>query len=320
MEEQKDKIKNYKVGLTVFAGLLIIFILLIIVGTDDYFFSKTYSLKTYVTDAAGLVKGAPVMLGGIKAGDVEKIDFVPGNEKSIICISLRVLSSYQNKITASSRAEIKAIGILGDKLVYITVGKPNEIAVAEGSTIPFNSTLGFEDISQSLSPAVVDLKGILLNLHKITDTIAAGKGSIGALINEPATVNGINRVINKIDNILSSFENKNNSLGELINDKELYNNLVYVIKDLKGIVTDLRDGKGTLGKLVVEDSLYNNINSSAAQLKGILSKVQSDSTFAGGLLNDKKLYHNLNDLIKDINNLVNDIKENPDRYVKVKIF
>jgi phospholipid/cholesterol/gamma-HCH transport system substrate-binding protein len=320
MEEQKDRIINYKVGLTVFVGLLIIFSLLIMVGTDDYFFSKTYSLRTYVPDAAGLVKGAPVMLGGIKVGDVEKIDFVPGNDKSTICISLRVLSSYQNKITASSSAEIKAIGILGDKLVYISVGKPGEIAVAEGSIIPFNSTLGFEDISQSLSPAVVDLKGILSNLHKITDTIAAGKGSIGALINDPAAVNGINRVINKTDVLLSSIQSRNGTLGELINDKELYNNLVYVVKDLKGIVTDLRNGKGSLGKMVVDDSLYNNINSSASQLKAILTKAQSDSSVAGGLLNDKIMYRNLNDLIIDINDLVKDIKENPDRYVKVKIF
>jgi phospholipid/cholesterol/gamma-HCH transport system substrate-binding protein len=290
------------------------------VGTDDYFFSKTYSLKTYVADAAGLVKGAPVMLGGIKVGDVEKIDFVPGNNKSNICISLRVLRSYQNKITVSSSAEIKAIGILGDKLVYISVGKPGEIAVAEGSIIPFNSTLGFEDISQSLSPAVVDLKGILSNLHKITDTIAAGKGSIGALINDPTAVNGINRVINKTDVLLSSIQNRNGTLGELINDKELYNNLVYVVKDLKGIVTNLRNGKGSLGKMVVDDSLYNNINSSASQLKAILTKAQSDRSVAGGLLNDKKMYRNLNDLILDINDLVKDIKENPDRYVKVKIF
>ena len=320
MEEQKDKIINYKIGLTVFFGLLIIFTLLIVVGTDDYFFSKTYHLKTYVSDAAGLVKGAPVMLGGIKAGDVERIDFIPGNEKSNICVSLRVLKSYQNKITSSSRAEIRAIGILGDKLVYISVGKPDEVAVAEGSAIPFNATLGFEDISQSLSPAVVDLKGILSNLHKITDTIAAGKGSIGQLINNPAAVNGINRVINKTDALLTAADSRDGTLGGLIHDKELYNNLVCVTKDLKELVTGLQNGKGTLGKLVVNDSLYDNINSSAAQLKELLTKAQNDSTVAGGLVNDKKLYRSLNDLIMDINTLVKDIKQNPDRYVKVKIF
>lgn len=320
MEEQKDKIINYKIGLTVFFGLLIIFILLVVVGTDDYFFSKTYNLKTYVSDAAGLVKGAPVMLGGIKVGDVERIDFIPGNEKSNICVSLRVVYSYRNKITASSRAEIRAIGILGDKLVYISVGKTNEAAIGEGSTIPYNSTIGFEDISQSLSPAVVDLKGILSNLHKITDTIAAGRGSIGQLINDPATVNDINRVINKADALLTKADSKDGTLGGLIHDKEIYNNLAYVTKDLKELINGLRNGKGTLGKLVVNDSLYNNINSSAAQLKEILTKAQNDSTVAGGLVNDKKLYRNLNDLIKDINSLVNDIKENPGRYVKVKIF
>jgi phospholipid/cholesterol/gamma-HCH transport system substrate-binding protein len=273
-----------------------------------------------VDNTTGLVNGAPVTLGGYKIGDVENVEFIPTNNNQAIKIKLRLLKEYQNRITQSSHAEISSIGILGDKFINITVGIAGEAVIAENSAIPVSPSVNLDNISQKLSPGIDNLNTILKNLSTVSDSIVSGKGSIGSLINQPETVNILHSVILKIDRLLSSIENQEGTAGKLIAEKELYNNLNSVAGGLNEIINGLKNGEGTLGKLIVDDSLYDNINLSVSLLNNSLSQAQDSSSVIGRLLTDQEFYVNLNDLINDLRKLVIDIKENPDRYVRIKVF
>ncbi|MGD8778712.1 MAG: MlaD family protein [Ignavibacteria bacterium] len=320
MSAQKLGRTKIKIGLTILVGLVVFFIFIILIGTDDYLFSKTFNLYAYINNTAGLVKGGPVTLGGYKIGDIESIEFIHAGNGEVIRVKLRILEDYKKHITKSSRAVISSIGILGDKFVDISVGKANEKALAENSTIPVFESIGLENIASELKPGVDNLKKILQNISSVSDSISSGQGSISSLINRSATVDGLNNVIKKADRLLTSIQSEENSLGKFLTDKELYDNLNSVTVRLKQIIDNTQSGKGTLGKLANDDSLYNNINSSAEQLSKILVQAQDSSTVVGSLLNDRELYNNVNDLIKQLNMLIVDIRENPDRYVNVSVF
>ena len=309
-----------KIGLTILIGLIIFFLFIIMIGTDDYLFSKTYNLYAYINNTAGLVSGAPVTLGGYKIGDIEEIEFIPSNDKEVIRIKLRILEDYKKHVTQSSQAKVSSIGILGDKFIDINVGETGETSIAENSTIPVFESLNLDNIAGELKPGVDNINEILKNLSSVSDSLANGKGSIGSLINQSKTVGDLNRIMEKTDHMLSSIQSGKGTLGKLLTDKELYENLNSVTRVLNNIVEGIQNGKGTLGKLTANDSLYTNVNSSAKQLSKILIQSQDSSTVVGSLLRDKKLYNNINDLIKQLNTLIIDIKENPDRYVKVSVF
>ena len=320
MNQRTQKNNNLKVGFTIFAGLVVLFIFVVLVGTNDFLFSKTFNLYINLDDTSGLVNGAPVTLGGYKIGDVETIEFVVVNNKTNIRIKLRIKNEYKNQIRTDSKVRITSIGILGEKFVDITIGSPGAESVAENSFLEVEPTLSLDNLAKNIAPGVMKFNNVMGNLENITDSISKGKGSVGQLINTATTIRGLNSVINRIDLMLSAIKKKEGTMYKFINDDELYDNLSSSIRELKILSENLNKGKGTLGKLVTNDSLYNSLNNSSAKLNLLLQKTQSDSTVVGGLLNDKKIYKRINDLIDELNLLIADIKEHPEKYVKVSVF
>lgn len=320
MSTKTQKNNNLKVGFTVFAGLAVLFIFIILIGTNDFLFSRTFNLYINLDNTAGLVNGAPVTLGGYKIGDVEAVEFVAVNSRTNIRVKLRVETQYKNQIRKDSKVRITSIGILGDKFVDITIGNPDEEPIVDNSFLEVEPVLSLDNIAKNIAPGLESFNKAMENIKNVTDSISKGKGSVGELINNSSTIEGLNRIIKKIDVTLTAIQNKNGSLNKLLNDEELYNNLSATAQDLKVFSENLNNGKGTLGKLITNDSLYNNLNNSTKQLDILLQKTQSDSTVIGGLLNDKKLYRNVNEVILDLNKLIIDIKENPDRYINVSVF
>lgn len=320
MREYKQKADNLKVGFTVFTGIVILLIFTVLIGTNDFVFSKTYNLYIKLDNTAGLVNGAPVTLGGYKIGEIEAIEFFTVSSRAEIRIKLKIKADYRDQIRMDSKARITSIGILGDKFIDIKIGSPNENVIPDNSFIEEEQVLSIDNISKNIEPGIENFNKVLENIKDITETIAKGEGTVGKLINNSNTIDRLNLILNKIDITLTSLQNENGSLNKLLTDDELYNNLTASINELKLFGENLNDGKGSLGKLLTDDSLYNNINSSADHLNMILQSARQDSTIINGLLNDKSLYLNLSELIIDMNKLINDIKENPDRYINVSIF
>ena len=320
MREQTQKNNNLKVGFTVFIGVAILIIFTVLIGTNDFLFSKTYSLFIKLDNTAGLVNGAPVTLGGFKIGDVEAVEFITVNSNTDIRVKLRIKSQYKDQIRKDSKVRITSIGILGEKFVDINIGNPNEEIIPDNSFLEVEPVLSLDNIAKNIAPGLESFNQAMENIKNVTDSIANGKGSVGRLINNATTVEELNRVIKKIDVTLTSIQNKDGSLNKFLNDDKLYSNLSSTADNLKLLSENLTNGKGSLGKLLTDDSLYNNLNNSSKQLDILLQKTQDDSTVIGGLLNDKKLYRNVNEAILDINNLIKDIKDNPDRYINVSVF
>ena len=317
MPEKRIKLR---VGLTIFAGIVILLIFIAMIGTDDYLFANTYKLRMYLNNASGLVKGAPVTLGGYKIGDVESISFVPENGEDVIEVGMRILEKYQFRITEHSHAEISSIGILGDKFVNITVGLPTETALVEGDTIPVVKSLSLDNLTEELSPGIDKLNNILVNLSTISDTIAAGKGNIGRLVMEDNLTKELEASLAKTNSLLDNINSKRGTLGKLIYDDDLYANLTGMADNMNSLIADINGGKGTLGKLVANDSLYNNLNSVSSNLNTLVEHAANDSSLINGLFTDKELYYQLKESIDNINSLVKDIQENPDKYINVSVF
>ena len=319
MREQLEKTK-LKIGLVIFIGIAILLALIIMIGIDDYLFSRTYNLYIYTDNTAGLVQGAPVTLGGYKIGDVEAVEFVPVNNKTNIRVKLRIKNEYKDQIRKNSKARISSIGILGDKFIDLTIGNPEELSIAENSFLELEPINSLDNISQSIAPGLDNFNKIMENLKNVTDSISKGKGTVGEMINNSNIVESINRVIKKIDTALNAVENKNGTVYRLLNESELFDNLTTTSRELKTISNNIRNGKGTLGKLVANDSLYNNLNNASIQLNDLFHKTKSDSTVIGRLLNDKKLSKDIEGLLVELNELIVDIKEHPDKYINVSVF
>jgi phospholipid/cholesterol/gamma-HCH transport system substrate-binding protein len=314
------KLSNLKVGLTVFLGLVALFIFLFIVGSENNFLSSKYELKIFIPNVMGLNDGSLVSLGGIKVGSVKSRVFATKDGVNGVDVTLDILTSYKNNITVNSVAQVKTIGLLGDQFVDISIGQKGERPLKEGEYITVKPTLTFDKLADKVEPMMDDFGGIMKNMRSITDSIAHGEGPVGRLINDSKTGKTLDNVLSNINSIASAISQKKGTLGKLAYDSTLYDNLSQLTGNINSISDSVKAGKGSLGKLFVSDTLYNNINSLTVKLNHLLSKMDSDTTLAGGIFNDSKFYKQFNSVIKDLNLLLIDLREHPENYVHFSVF
>jgi phospholipid/cholesterol/gamma-HCH transport system substrate-binding protein len=320
MNKSSLKFSDLKVGLTIFIGLVMLFIFLFLVGTEDNFFSPTYHLKMFVTDVQGLADGSIVTLGGVKVGYVEGFSYAKRNGVNGIIVDLSIPTKYKSRITVGSVAKINSLGLLGDKVVDISMGEPTEVALNDNDFIRVAPSVSFEDITEQIEPAMKNFDVALRNLRILSDSMSYGNGSVGRLMFGQKSINNLESLINNLNVVAGAMAHKEGTIGRLTFDSTLYVNLARISENLEDVTDSLKNGKGTMGRLLSSDSLYNSVNALCYRLNAIVAKANSDSTTVGRVLSDKSLYVSLTSLVKDISTLVKDLKEHPERYVHWSVF
>ncbi len=320
MSKSSLQFSNLKVGLTVFIGLVIFFFFIFLVGTSSDYFSKTYKLKMFVENVNGLADGSLVSLGGMKIGDVSDMTFAQKDGENGILITLNIKAKYQNQITLSSSAKIQTLGLLGDKFVDVSIGQPDEKTLKDGDFIKVEQAFSLETLATKINPALDDFTKAISNIKSISDSISRGKGSIAKLINNSNAADELESILKDLKKFSVAVIDKKGTLGKLAFNDEIFNNLNELSDNLNSISRNLKEGKGSLGQFLNDDSVYVYTKSVANRMDKLLAKTDNDSTVIGGLLNDKNMYKELNSLIIELNNLVTDLKQNPDRYINVSVF
>src|SRR5574338_121873 len=298
-----NKNSNYsklKVGITVIIGLLIFFLFIFLVGSEGNYFSNTYHLNILMNDTQGLTEGGSVSLGGLKIGHIDKIEFASVNDQNLVKLRLAILEKYASQITVNSYAKISTLGLLGDKLINVSLGNPTERPLSEGEFLPVREYVSFESITQKIEPAIENIDKIFDDLKTITDTISQGKGSIGKLVFNSSAADRLNASLANLESFSSSLNKSDGTIGNLVYSNELYDNLSLLIMNLKMITDSIQTGKGTVGKLIKNDPLYSNLNDFTENIKNASKSLNSDSTMLGGLINNTESYRQITSLINDL--------------------
>ena len=68
------------------------------------------------------------------------------------------------------------------------------------------------------------------------------------------------------------------------------------------------------------EKIIRNFEESSNRLSATLEKINNGEGTMGALINDKELYDNLNKTSKNLEELIADLKENPNKYVQFSIF
>lgn len=320
MFNRNSKLYKMRVGYTVFVGLIIFFLFVVLVGTEGNYLRNTYELKILLKDTQGLREGAPVSLAGLKVGEIDDIEFISTDEDNLVLLILSISEEYSNQITDKSFAEIETSGLLGEKLINISMGSISEPKLKDGDVLPVKESLSLDKLSDKIEPIANNVNAVVSNLKIITDSISQGKGSLGELVTTSTSIERLNSTLANFEEFTAKLNQQNNTIGKLVNTTELYDNTNSLAVNLRVLTDSLNSGKGTFGKLLVDDSLYNQLNKAIIKINRLMEKTENDNTIVGGALNDTEIYAKFTMLIDELNKLIIDIKENPDRYINVSVF
>ena len=310
--KRSDKIKWGKIRV----GVIVTFALIMLLyssfrGGGTSIFDPKNNTVAYFGNVNGLVKGAPVRLGGVEVGNVRSIKFVNLDADRRIRVVLSIKSSVWEFITVDSKVKLGTIGLLGDKYVEVIPGTSGLEVMENGDEIGILPEGGMEAVMEKVPNIAGSIDVMLANIERITGVCLTGDGTAGRIFSDPSLYIKLVDALDRATVVLTEVKQK---------QTKILDGLGATFDNTQKITARLESGQGSLGKLVTEDGLYNNLTSSSARLDSILNRLEDGRGTMGAFINDDQLYEEMKNLMVRMNNLVSDIEENPGRYFKFSVF
>jgi len=306
--------KLFWMGLLIFVltGLFLIGIMYI---QDISIKKSNYSFTVIFANVQGLNEGDDVNMLGKRIGKVSRAKII--GQK--IAVELSIDNSFAFKIPIDSKIEVKSEGLMGSKYVSINPGVNDKKYILAGETVEGQREYDFSEITPGIVPITQDI-GVFARRLKATlgeeekDRIRNTILNIESLTSElDGFVKGYRDVLSKTEReSLKDIVNNLKTASESIKEK-VDNDLSQILSGLKNVSDQSEDLKQAIINL---KSSSESLNSSSKKFENILTKIDSGEGTLGKMINDPALYDNLKALTQDGRELVQDIKDNPTKYMK----
>lgn len=304
--------RNLRTGLLFVAGLIIAGILGLIIGKNSSLLTRHDTAYLFISSIKGLSEGNMLAISGKKIGIVKSMDFSTRNDTVGVLVTLDVSHDFFHLITKDSKATIKALGVLGDKYVDITLGQSDTL-LAEGGFLDVVAEPGFEELTASAIETMNTIQDISTKINK-------GEGTIGKLITSNELNEKLLKTVANVEAMTNRISNGNGLTARLINDQQMAGHITSLITYLSDISSSIKAGKGTLGKFFVDEAFYTNLSAVIRRADSLFAQLSNPNSNFGKLTQDAELYRHLDHSIISLDSLLMDFKENPSRYVKVSVF
>jgi phospholipid/cholesterol/gamma-HCH transport system substrate-binding protein len=307
-----------KVGMVILASLAVMAVAIYKLGKAANLFAKRYELLAYLPNANGLRAGGTVFVAGQLAGTIKSIEFLPVDNDTTRNLRLRmhVDEGLREYVRGDSKVKVRTLGLLGDKVLDISIGSPKYAVLQPGDTISVAPSLDYEAVLAQAAGAVTDMVDLTRDLKKITGGIAAGEGTVGQLMTNRRLYDEFVGTMNRANTMLARFQNPNGTLSKLLDDPALYNRFLSVVESADSLVVSMNDKNGTIGKLLRNDTLYTHFVNMAATGDSLMKMLTNGNGIAAKLLNDPTLYDRLNKLTTDLGSILDDVRKDPHKYLR----
>ena len=307
-----------KVGAMIAVALTIMVVAIIKLGQQANLFAKHYELVTFVPSTAGLREGGQVTIAGQLAGSVKSIEFLPVDLDTTK--NLKIIVELDQNDTAQvrrdSKATLRTLGLIGDKVFDISPGTPRYATLKHGDTISLANALDYEAVLRQASGALDKVVSLTGSIQGLVNGVSRGEGTLGALVTSRTLYDELNSTLVSTNGVMMRLQNPKGTIGHLLNDPALYTNLNRVLLSADTIVAQLGASQGTFGKLLRDDQLYTRVLSSVSALDTLVGTMARGNGTVSKLFTDQQLYDKLLSTVTELNTVLVDVRRDPRRYTK----
>ena len=303
---------EFKVGLFGLLVLVILFFGIKFLKGSDIFQKENVYYATY-NDVSGMLVSSNVFINGLRVGYVKEITTTNERADNFV-VAFTVRSDI--KIPEDSKILLFSSDLLGSKALKLQLGNSSKI-ISDGDTIKSDKELGMLDnLGASISPMMSNLDSILSSLNNILN-IQNQNSLQNTIANIETTTARLGNITTNLDNLMSSEKTKlakiiENTESITSNLKDNNQKLTNIIQNVDNIVDSA--AKANIGSTLIETG------KSIERLNSILGVIEKGKGNVGLLINDEELYKSLDNSAKNLNKLIEDIKENPKKYINVSVF
>lgn len=248
--------------------------------------------------AAAVTEGTRVSLLGVDVGEVTRVELEEGR------VVLELVVSFDGRLPADTRGEIRTSGFLGTMVLALEPGEASEL-LAEGDTIAAGAAAGLNDLASTLGDRAGDLldrtrrllsDSLIVDVHSTAGSLASSMEDVQVLLERESEA---------LEELIEALASTSRQLAEATAGPEIDRTLA----NIDSLTTRLA-------------AASDDLDQSSRSLASILRKIDEGEGSLGRMLNDPELYESLTAATENIQVaseeialLTRDVREQPDRYL-----
>ena len=294
-----------KISREVKTAILVISGILLMVFTINYLkginiLNKHNRYKTQF-DYNALSSSSLVTIKGNKIGKIEEISYDDATGKTIVTIVV----TEDVKFSTNSKIRMYETGLMGGNALAIVPMPGPELAedgdfleseIEEG--LITSLTKNFSGISSNLGVTLKTADSLMTNFNTLIineneDGLKAAIAELNkTIISFRSVSNAMSALVVKNDasltSAISNFDTLSGNLAEITTEfkqveiSKTFASLDNTLQEVNDLLASVKDGKGSLGKMLNDDQLYTNLEMASLQLEQLLQDVK---------LNPKRYVH-----------------------------
>ncbi len=300
--------REIKVG--IFAILVLIAgwgVIRFLKGADVFSSSNTY--YAYYEQVSGVQTASHVTINGVDVGAVAKVTLNNDPTKGVE-VEFTVDKRYQ--IPVDSKARIYSDGIMGGKAIEILYGKSNEY-------VPKRGTIESAVSTDIMEMATSEIDFLNEKISTIVDGLSQTLGNVNTLLAD--NTNNLTSIVKNVDGVATNV----NALlvGERSHLEQALSSLSEFTKSLGEHADDLGGIMDNMNRFSAElagANLAEELETAVSHINGVLATIEEQKGSMGKLFNDEELYDNLTSASDNLSALLDDLKQNPHRYINISVF
>lgn len=268
-------------------------------------------LKTYFTEynnVQGLNTASVVTINGVEVGKVIGINFNNNeNKRGQLIVEFSIENDFE--FSKNSVAKIYSASLMGGKSLAIVPSYEGETANPGDFLQGEIESDIFSSVTEKLNPLQAKVENVIVS----ADSLMTGLTDIL----DVKSRENIKLSISQLNTTIANFKSASESVNELIKNND--EKLAKTLENTELMTANLSKLSDTL----VNSNLgltIKNIEETVINLNNVLAGMESGEGSLGKLLKDDKMYNNLTNASKELEELLNEMKLHPKRFVHFSLF
>ena len=173
MADGRNFALQIRIGSFILVGLLAFLAIIYLLGAEARYFERKYRLIADFDEVGGLIEGATVRLAGVQIGRVTSVS-LPPQPGGKVRVTLTIARRFSDRIRRNSEAKIVTQGLLGDKLVEITLGTADAPPLAPGDRLTAREPFEMGRVMAEAGDALTEFKRLATRLNMVVERFDQG--------------------------------------------------------------------------------------------------------------------------------------------------
>jgi phospholipid/cholesterol/gamma-HCH transport system substrate-binding protein len=271
-------------------------------------------------EVGGLSKTNPVLIRGMRVGQVSRLEFHPNMQGTII-VSFSLDTDFA--IPSNSVARIISSDLLGSKAVEIQLGNSATLIASGDTLLSSIETSLMDEVNAQVAPLKMKAESLLSSIDSLVVVVQS-------VLNDDAREN-ITKSLKSISATFANIEKTSNTLDLALDEER--GRISEILMNAKTVTASLEESAYNFNRLIDNLALFSDslivvdvpgtlrkADESIMQIGVLVEKINKGEGTLGMLMHNDTLYFELERSAEELNKLLEDIRANPKRYVRFSVF